>query len=91
MPPSPHTCSHFALKKMALLSASENASALQVANGQFSKISQVGHWYGTVLDVAHGMIATSTNFMHVLRLRSEPDQESIPHWPATSVEEQGFR
>jgi hypothetical protein len=43
---------------------------LKVRIGQFSKLSELHYWNGTVLNVAHGMIKVCMEFMHVLLLRA---------------------
>jgi hypothetical protein len=47
---------------MALLSATENTSALHVLNGQFLELCELEYWHGTVLNVAHGMIPVCMKF-----------------------------
>jgi hypothetical protein len=72
------TC-NFVLKHSAILGAFENTKALQVRFGQFSKLSELGLWNGTVLNVARGMIPVCMEFMHVLLkrpVRSRPVNRS---------------
>jgi hypothetical protein len=68
-------CCRFLPKQLALLYAIENASSFKLFNGQFSVFRELSYWNGTVLNAAHGMIAASTEIMHVLLLR--PDRASL--------------
>jgi hypothetical protein len=49
-------CCHIVLKQLALLQAIENATALNILNGQFLNMQGLDDWNGTVVDFAHGMI-----------------------------------